>query len=359
MARLPKWMRKDVLPDGRVRYRMEAPDVPGRGRIRDVLGYDYDKALRKGKIILQGDELPSNELTIKKFGSDWLNLYVKKNRNDQGYKDAKQRFNRFTVKYLGHMALSQIKRKDLRRFAAWLDDRGLSNQTANHILGDLRCLLNFGVDEEHLDAAPSFRKILHKMPKPESKRLTDGQVRRILEVVSPVAKLLAGLTLLTGARRRELTNLKWNDVFLAVSEPYAELRKTKSKKPRKVFLPPEGVEILKELCKVRVRKRQEYVSPLAYHSICNIYKRSREELGFTWTWHQLRHTFASRFREQGGDSAVLKELLGHSTITLTERYSSLGENAVAANVQRVNLSTFGQDPRQSEVLEIPKVGEAR
>ena len=49
------------------------------------------------------------------------------------------------------------------------------------------------------------------------------------------------------------------------------------------------------------------------------------------TWHTLRHTFASRLLERGVDIVTVKELLGHSTVTVTMRYthSSLASKVVA------------------------------
>ena len=37
--------------------------------------------------------------------------------------------------------------------------------------------------------------------------------------------------------------------------------------------------------------------------------------------HVLRHTFASHFMQRGGDLLVLQRILGHSTITVTQRYA--------------------------------------
>jgi len=39
--------------------------------------------------------------------------------------------------------------------------------------------------------------------------------------------------------------------------------------------------------------------------------------------HVLRHTFASHFVISGGNIVVLKDILGHSEITTTMRYSHL------------------------------------
>ena len=39
------------------------------------------------------------------------------------------------------------------------------------------------------------------------------------------------------------------------------------------------------------------------------------------TWHTLRHTFALRLLGRGVDIMTVKELLGHSTVTVTMRYT--------------------------------------
>ncbi|MAG12026.1 MAG: hypothetical protein CMI52_04465, partial [Parcubacteria group bacterium] len=39
------------------------------------------------------------------------------------------------------------------------------------------------------------------------------------------------------------------------------------------------------------------------------------------TWHVLRHTFATNLSLAGVPLSVIKELLGHSTIRMTERYA--------------------------------------
>jgi len=54
--------------------------------------------------------------------------------------------------------------------------------------------------------------------------------------------------------------------------------------------------------------------------------------------HRLRHTFAVSWLERGGTKETLQEVLGHSTIRLTERYGRLRPWAVAAEAARIAAS---------------------
>ena len=46
-------------------------------------------------------------------------------------------------------------------------------------------------------------------------------------------------------------------------------------------------------------------------------------------FHDLRHTFASWFKMNGGDLYELAKILGHSNIKMTERYAKLAKGHIA------------------------------
>ena len=45
------------------------------------------------------------------------------------------------------------------------------------------------------------------------------------------------------------------------------------------------------------------------------------------TWHTFRHTFASRLTRNGADLVTVKELLGHSSVSVTMRYAHTNRDA--------------------------------
>ena len=45
------------------------------------------------------------------------------------------------------------------------------------------------------------------------------------------------------------------------------------------------------------------------------------------TWHTFRHTFASRLTGNGADLVTVKELLGHSSVSVTMRYAHTNRDA--------------------------------
>jgi integrase len=53
-------------------------------------------------------------------------------------------------------------------------------------------------------------------------------------------------------------------------------------------------------------------------------------------FHDLRHTFASHWMMAGGDLYVLKSILGHKSIVMTQRYAHLSPEFKRAAVDRMD-----------------------
>ena len=64
-------------------------------------------------------------------------------------------------------------------------------------------------------------------------------------------------------------------------------------------------------------------------------------MGMEWvTWHDLRHTFASRLAMTGHNEGTIAELLRHSTTALVKRYAHLSSSHLKTAVE--GIAGFGK-----------------
>jgi site-specific recombinase XerD len=82
--------------------------------------------------------------------------------------------------------------------------------------------------------------------------------------------------------------------------------------------------------------------------ISNAFDRAVKELGLNdgiedsrdkLVFHSLRHSFASRLVERGVDLYTVSKLMGHSSISMTERYSHLRPATLQAAVKTLEQPT--------------------
>jgi site-specific recombinase XerD len=73
-----------------------------------------------------------------------------------------------------------------------------------------------------------------------------------------------------------------------------------------------------------------------YRSFRTTFERTVRQAGIQdFTFHDLRHTFASRLVMAGVDLPTVKELLGHKDISMTMRYAHLSSDHKQAAVKKL------------------------
>jgi len=159
---------------------------------------------------------------------------------------------------------------------------------------------------------------------------------------------MAHFSLQTGARAGEVFSLTWGDIDLF--QGTALLRDTKSNKNRPLFLTDEVKTMLARRQTIEAKSTDLVFPDKNGNKIVQIsdsFNRAIDKLmlneGITdrrdkVTFHSLRHTYASMLVQAGVDIYHVKELLGHSSIALTERYSHLSDSTLkqaALTIQKV------------------------
>lgn len=162
---------------------------------------------------------------------------------------------------------------------------------------------------------------------------------------SETPKYLRQITLLalnTGLRRGELFKLRWENVSIQRAELTVRANTAKSNKNRHIALNVAAVAVLEDLAKVKHISGYVFVNAETEKPYTTLKKSwaTLVELARlnNFTFHDTRHDFASRLVQAGVNLYEVKELLGHSSITLTERYAHLAPHQKRAAVALLNAA---------------------
>ena len=146
--------------------------------------------------------------------------------------------------------------------------------------------------------------------------------------------LIIFLFLNTGIRISELANIQIENINL--KEKYIYL-KVKGGWWRNVYLNQKCTKLLKEYIG---RRKKGSLFNLKRRSIDYIVKKPMKEYGIKGSAHTLRHTFATVMYKKTHDILLVKELLGHKSITSTEIYAHLDNELIRQAVNSNPLANY-------------------
>ena len=243
-------------------------------------------------------------------------------------------------KYFGRLSLDEIGSHRLEQYKNWrLSNYPVTKTTVNRDMALLRRMLSLAVEWGYLDEAqmPKFRFYPEKDNLKE-RILTQEEEKRLLAVCPARLKSMIIVALNTGMRLGEILGLRWNQVDLASGRIRVE--RTKSGRIRYVDMNEALIAEVRRLREGRGRSEFVFTSPITGQPFVDagsawataLRRASIKGLRF----HDLRHTFATRLIEHGVNLITVKELLGHSSVEITQRYThpneALKKEAVAALV---------------------------
>lgn len=145
------------------------------------------------------------------------------------------------------------------------------------------------------------------------------------------------LAMQTGMRRSEVFSLTWENVRLKGMPQLTVLAAhAKSGKTRHVPLNTTAVDVLKTWGEQNTQSGLVFPNPAGgqLRSIKTAWGKLIKDAKINdFRFHDLRHDFASRLVMNGVDLYRVKELLGHGSIEITQRYAHLAPHTLAEAVE--------------------------
>lgn len=235
----------------------------------------------------------------------------------------------------GECELEELRSENLNDYARTLRENHSNSITIQSYVRALRAFLNwlYLCDYVEADFCRKFR--LPKARKAFINVLTDDEIERVFAVYDDNSnvihlrnRVILSLMLDAGLRLNEVVTAKLIDLHL----PEGYLIVTgKGSKQRAVSF---GVTTLEHI--------QAYIDavpfspallqtaegePITRDTLKNMFRKLKHKSGVARLHpHLLRHTFATRYLENGGSIYNLKELLGHTTLKQTQAYLHVAQN---------------------------------
>lgn len=218
------------------------------------------------------------------------------------------------VEYFGESTnITSITMSSIDGLIKHCKEQGNSPATINRKLSSLSKMINYAYGRGIISMVPKIEYL--KEPSRKTRVLSPLEEERVLGYFE--GSFMHSFVVLgvdTGMRRSEILQpLSTEDNFLCVNT-------TKTCTFRHIPMTTRVKAILS------TGDLSQYKPAQASYE----WKKMQKALGFhddpDFTPHMLRHTFASRLVRNGVSLQVVKELLGHSSITMTLRYAHLQPN---------------------------------
>lgn len=312
------------------------------------------EALRILSSAAQGDDVLDDrrsrnaELRFSELAEKYIAEHAIPNKKPSSVCEDQRLFRTTLLPRFGSLRVAEIGERDILKLHS---DLAGTKSKANHCLSLLSKMFNlaetWGYRERRTNPCYGIRK--YKV-EPRERFLSKDEIGRLFSVLSeaetdrahPHAITILRLLMLTGARKGEIITLEWSEVDLE--------RRTITKKDTKTGrrAMPISQPVVDILSGLERQLGSPFVFPAArgqshFQGLTKEWLQIRKRAGLEDVRiHDLRHTFASVSIMNGVPIAVLSKLLGHASITTTERYAHIENNLVRQNTEQVAAYMYKQ-----------------
>lgn len=234
---------------------------------------------------------------------------------------------------------------DIRAYLHRLDQQGEKASSLARKLACLRSFFRFLVREGRLQKNPTDNLRSPKLPKPLPRVLTKDDAAALMELPtgqSPLSlrdRALLETMYSTGARVSEVVGINLDD--LNATDGTVCLR-GKGRKDRMVPIGDLALHAIREYRKsLKPMVRRDHLSlpmflnhrggRITTRSVARMVSRYSSRLaGGAVSPHALRHSYATHLLDEGADLRSIQEMLGHASLSTTQKYTHLAMDQLLA-----------------------------
>ena len=270
------------------------------------------------------------DATVQEFVSIYLNVIRSRLRS---HAQIARHLNRIST-YFSGKKLKAIRRNDVAEYAEFRQSQGVTPASINIELAALSASINYANKRWETELKNPVTGLFYPSKPGRLRYLEREEAEQLLleasKLRSPYLVDFIELALNTGARKNELLQLKFRSVDLQRKILTIEAQTTKTGKRR--YLP------INKAATAVIERRRAYRDQNCPDSPWVFAKRGGGRMKYPdnafriavanagledFTVHDLRHTFASWLVTEGVELIKVRDLLGHSSIRMTERYAHL------------------------------------
>ena len=206
----------------------------------------------------------------------------------------------------------------------------------NRTTGLIGSILNKANKEWNwINGVPHIRKFQEKGKR--LRWLTHDEANHLLTELPEHTKAMAIFTLATGLREANVTHLEWSQIDMQNKIAWIYSDQSKSGKTIRVPLNQDAINVLRQQIGKHILRvftyRDRPIGKVGTKCWRAALKRADIE---NFTWHGLRHTWASWHIQSGTPLNVLQELGGWSSYEMVQRYAHLAPEHLSNYADNVN-----------------------
>ena len=247
----------------------------------------------------------------------------------------------FFLNFTGDIDVNDITVSLCRRYHLSLCERISNTVSVQTYVRSLRAFLKWLFVEEYIDYDICYKFKLPKARKPTIIPLTNAEIHDIFNVIEGDTilhlrnQLIIALMLDCGLRLNEVVDIRLDKLF---REERCLVVTGKGDKQRAIAYGLHTESLLNRYLALRNSPSNlllikvsgdEIGEPITENTIKDLFRRLKVRSGVSRLYpHLLRHTFATRYIENGGNIFSLQLLLGHTSLNMVKRYVHLANSKV-------------------------------